>query len=331
MSGKSTFVTRTVLALSVLLLASAADCGAQFSGPAFVTNSPANRPIVPTTDPAVLGAPAVDPQLGSGDLIVVNLFGVVNYAPPTRISADGTVQLPLIGLVSLGGLPLHEAERLIAARLVAAGMYRNPQVTIQVTESQNQSVTVTGELHAIVPITGERHLLDVLAAAGPAPMPITTSRVVTVLRPGLDQPIVVDLGTDPVQSAKANILIRPRDTIILSHVGLVYVVGAFKIQGAIPLSQSSPLTLLQATALSGGAGYEAKLNDVRVLRTVGTERRVLPIDMGKVMQNKVPDPILQADDIVILPTSAIKAAIKSNGISTLTSLGSLLIIALQYR
>ncbi len=331
MSDKRTLLARMALSVAILLLASAVDCRAQFSGPAFVTNSPPNRPVVPTTDPAVLSAPNIDPQLGSGDLITVNLFGVANFAPPTRVSVDGTVQLPLVGLVPVGGLPLHEAERLIATRLIDAGMYRNPQVTIQITESQNQSVTVTGEIHAIVPIAGERHLLDVLGAAGPAPMPITTSRIVTVLRPGLEQPIVVDLGTDPVQSAKANILIRPRDTIILSHVGMVYVVGAFKVQGAIPLSQSSPLTLLQAAALSGGAGYEAKLNDVRVLRTFGTERRVLPIDMSKVMKNKALDPVLQADDIVILPSSAIKAAIKSNGIGTLTSLGSLLVIALQYR
>ncbi|SNS79451.1 polysaccharide export outer membrane protein [Granulicella rosea] len=328
MSIQRGVLSRIALTLAALLLT--VDCRAQFSGPAFLSNSPANRAVVPTTDPAVLAAPSVDPQIGPGDLLSVTIFGVLSYAAPARVSVDGTVQLPLIGLVPVGGLPLHQAERLIATRLIDAGMYRNPQVTIQITESQNQTVTVTGELHAVIPVSGERHLLEILAATGPGPIPNTISRVITVLRPGLDQPIVVDLGTDPVQSAKANILIRPRDTIVLSHVGVVYVVGAFKTQGAIPLVQSSPLTLLEATSLSGGAGFEGKLSEVRIIRTFGAERRILPIDMNLVLKNKAPDPVLQADDIVILPSSAIRAAIKSNGINTLSSVASLLVVALQY-
>jgi len=204
-------------------------------------------------------------------------------------------------------------------------MYNNPQVTVQVTEAATQFATVSGEMHAVVPLSGERRLLDVLAAAGP--MPPTTSHVITILREGQPDPIIVDLGTDPAKSAKADIEILSGDKIILSRVGVVYILGAFKQQGAIPLQQNSPLTLMQATALSGGTGFEGKYNDLRLVRTVGQTRTVVKLDIKKVLDGKAPDPVLQADDIVFLPSNVWKAAIKGGGIAAVTSIVSLLLIA----
>ena len=95
-------------------------------------------------------------------------YGSPDYAPTVRVGLDGTIQLPLIGSVQVEGLTVHQAQDLIAQKLVSAGMYRDPQVSIQMTESPNQIATVTGELHGIVPIIGERRLYDVLAAVAVA-------------------------------------------------------------------------------------------------------------------------------------------------------------------
>jgi polysaccharide export outer membrane protein len=244
-----------------------------------------------------------------------------------RISLDGTVQLPLIGSLHLEGLTLHQAENLIAERLTSGGMYRNPQVTIQLVEAPTQSVTVTGELHGIVPVQGERRLYDVLSASGG--LPPTASHTVTINRPGVPQPIVVDLGTDPSRSERANVPIFPRDTIVISRVGAIYLLGAFKNQGPIPIQQNSPLTLMQAAAMGGGAGYQGRLNDLRIIRTVGLNRQVVRVDIQKVLDGKAPDPVLQAEDIILLPTNPMKAAIKSGGLSTLVGIGSLLILAFE--
>jgi polysaccharide export outer membrane protein len=45
------------------------------------------------------------------------------------------------------------------------------------------------------------------------------------------------------------------------------------------------------------------------------------------MNGKVPDPVLQAEDIVFLPSSSWKAAIKSGGIGTLLGIASFLLVA----
>jgi polysaccharide export outer membrane protein len=168
-----------------------------------------------------------------------------------------------------------------------------------------------------------------VVVGGGGGLPSTASHVITISRYGMAQPIVIDLGTDPAKSALINIPIFPRDTIIVPRVGVVYLLGAFKTQGAIPLQQNSPITLMKVAALAGGAGWEGRFNDLRIIRTTGTTRQVVKIDISKVINGKAPDPILQAEDIVFLPSNPMKAAIKNGGISTLLGIASILILAIQ--
>ncbi len=337
----SRFVANSAAGLLLLLCSLAAS--AQFSGPALGISTPVNPPVVITTDPAVLFPPNRDLYLGREDLIAVRIYGSLDYTPTARVGQDGTVQLPLIGAVQVAGLTLHQAQELVAQKLMSSGMYRDPQVSIQITESPNQIATVVGELHGIVPIIGERRLYDVLAAVsggglpntattvvvGGGGIPTTASHIITINRYGQTEPITVDLGTDPAKSAFANIPIFPRDTIIVPRVGVVYVLGAFKTQGAIPFQQNSPLTLMKVAALAGGPGFEGQASDLRIIRSVGVDRQVVHVDVKKVMDGRTPDPVLEPEDIVFLPTNSMKAAIKSGGISTLLGIASILILAVK--
>jgi polysaccharide export outer membrane protein len=299
---------------------------AQFTGPSLGSSASVNLPMPPTTDQAILYPGPREIHLEHGDLITVHLYGTLDYMPTVRVSLDGSIQLPLIGLVHVEGLTLHEAQDLIAQRLANAGMYRDPQVSIQITESPNQVVTITGELHGIVPMVGgQKRLFDVLAAAGP--LPVTASHTITINRPGVAQPIIVDLGTNPALSALNDVPIFAQDTIVVARVGVIYLLGAFKMQGPIPLQQNSPLTLMQAAAIGGGPGWEGKANDLRIIRTVGLERKFVTVDIKKIFNGKAPDPVLQTDDIIFLPTNAMKAAIKGGGIATTLAIASTLLYA----
>ena len=328
-----------VLLLVMVLSGSAA---AQFSGPALGVSTQVNPPVTITTDPAILYPANRDVYLWHDDLITVHLFGSSEYGPTTRVGLDGTIQLPLVGSVQVEGLTLHQAQDLIAQKLVSAGMYRDPQVSIQIMESPNQTATVIGELHGLVAIIGERRLYDVLAAVGGGGgfssttttvvvggggLPATASHVITINRPGVAQPITVDMGTDPAKSTEANIPIFPRDTIVVSRVGVVYLLGAFKTQGAVPLSQNSPMTLMKVAALTGGTGFEGKQGDLRIIRSVGTGRQVVRVDLKKIINGQAPDPVLQPEDIVFLPSSSMKAAIKNGGIGTLLGIVSILLVS----
>jgi polysaccharide export outer membrane protein len=183
-------------------------------------------------------------------------------------------------------------------------------------------------MHGIIPVIGKRSLYSVLSAAGQYAS--TSSHTIIINRPGVAQPIVVNMGTDPSKSSLGDVPIFPGDTIVVPRVGVVYLLGAFKTQAAIPLQQNSPLTLLQATALGGGLAFEAKYKDLRVIRTVGFERKVVRLDVMAVMKGKVPDPVLQADDIIYVPSSTLKAALGNGGFGAATSLAQLALTAFQY-
>ncbi len=323
-------------------------CFGQFTGPSLSLPTQPNTVEVPTNDSALLKATERDIRLGFGDVLTIHVFGSTDFAPIVKVTADGTIQLPLVGVVPVAGLTVEEVENKIADRLIAAGMFKNPQVLVELTAAVNQYATITGEMHAVVPLNGIRRLFDVLAAATPggagsgetvnanitsgvlatgAGWPSTASHVITIFRQGVAAPIVLNIGTDPYKVRDSNIVILPHDLIVISKVGVVYVIGAFAKQGAIPLDQNTPLTLMQATALSGGAGYEGRYEDLRIIRTEGLERKVVKVDIKRIERGKDPDPILQADDIVFLPTNIIKGALKSGGLGTLIGLIDVAVIA----
>lgn len=308
--------------LVLLLVFFAATAHAQFNGPAMTAENTINRPRVLTTDPAILFPPRRESHLAAGDSLAIRVFGTTEYDSSDRVSLDGTVRLPLLGEVQVLGLSVHEAELLIATRLNAAGMFHDPIVSVTIGEtSNNQTATLLGEVHGVVPVLVPKRLYDVLAVSGG--LPPTASHVITIQRPGLTDPIVVDLGTDPATSQMANIPIFAGDTILTGKVGAVYIVGALKSSASIPLTQTSPLTMIQALALAGGPRYDAKLDDTKIIRTDGIHRTMIVVHMQRVLNGKDPDPILQSDDIILVPNSVIKAAIQSGGIGTALGIVSL--------
>lgn len=312
---------RLFISFVAILLLTSCSALAQFNGPGPTIQTPTTATV--TTDRALLFPPARDPRLSPGDLISIRVFEQPDYTPEVRLGADGSVLLPLIGTVDLNGATVSQAEKIIEQRLKDAEIYRNPQVTIQLAEGPNQVAAVVGEVHSVVPIIGSRRLLDVLAVAGG--LPPTASHVITISRPGVDQPLVVDLGTDPLHSGLTNVPIFPGDTIIIGRIGVVYLLGAFKTPGIIPLTQYAPLTLMEATAVSGGLNFQGKYDDVRLIRTIGDHRTVVKLDIQRILHGKDPDPILQANDIVFIPDSTFKASISNGSLGTLLGIVSLLI------
>jgi polysaccharide export outer membrane protein len=255
-----------------------------------------------------------------GDLVEVQIFGVPQFDYKGRLADDGNVSLPLVGKLHLGGETVSAAEQTIAASLVSAELVKDPQVNLHVLESPNHFATVTGEVKSPgpVPIYGEKRLLDILSAAGG--LTPASSPVVTIYRRGSTEPFKVQIPADASVSGRFNIVIAPGDDIVVSKVGVVYVIGAFKQQGAIPLKSTTPLTLIEAMSLAGGVNYEAALNKAYILRVTPDGRSKIPFKVSSVLGHHAPDLVLQNDDIVLIPTSDLKAALKGGAAGVAASL-----------
>ncbi len=308
---------RMLFGLMVLIMA-CVSAKAQFNGPPLPINlTDVSKPAVLTTDPAILYPPIKNTTLRAGDTITVKVYGDDSYAMTGRIDNDGTIKLPAIGIVHLAGLNIEQAEAFVGEKLVDAGMFLDPQMQITSIDGPGQFITVIGESKGLVPAIGNRKLLEVLSVAGG--IGPSTSHVIAINREGLADPIVIDLGSDPLRSEASNIPVFAGDIIVTSRIGLVYVLGGFKTIGTIPLTGYGPLSMTELTSLAGGTTNVAKLNDLRIIRTVGNRRTVATYDIKKILNGQAPDPILQPNDIVYMPNSALKSFFFGGTLNTFLS------------
>lgn len=125
--------------------------------------------------------------IGPGDLVEVTIAsGRSEERPeplPARVTRDGAIMVPTVGVVSVGGMEPPEAEQQIAAAAVERGIYRQPSVTLRVTEKSVNHVSVLGAVAkpGVVELPrGASDLVSALAAAGGLTEDASTS--VDVLR-----------------------------------------------------------------------------------------------------------------------------------------------------
>lgn len=303
--------------LAVFLMLGFVSAGAhgQYAGPAPTKSdgpNPDNKGLMQRAPSELRPGEAI--VLHPGDTIGVSVYGVPDYKVTARIEGDGTVQLPLIGSVNLANMTIPQAQAHVAHLLVSQGMILYPDVLISVQDSVVDVIGVMGEVNnpRPIPAFAPMSLLDVLAAAGG--LKPDASHSISILRKGETQPLLVVLNSNPANALNQNIPLYPGDRVIVPRTGVVYVVGAVMHSGAYPITPDTPMTLIQAVTLSGGTGFQASNSDVRIIRTTGAKRREIPVNFGKVIRGTAPDPVLQSDDIVFVPTNAMKAAIKGGGI-----------------
>ena len=303
------------LVLVVAMVGPAAAAYAQFQGPAPTradSPNPDNKGLVeraPTE--AVPGGPI---ELHPGDAINVSVYGVPDYKITARIAGDGNVDLPLIGSTHVAGLTVEQAQQLVAQKLIDGQMIISPDVLISVTDSNVDIIGVMGEVNSprAIPAFAPMSLFDALSAAGG--LKADASHSISILRKGVNEPLLVVLNSNPANAVDQNIPLYPGDRVIVPRTGVVYVVGAVLHSGAYPITPDTPLTLTQAVTLAGNIGFQAAPTETRIIRTTGAKRREIRVNLSRVINGKDPDPILQNDDIVMVPTNIIKGAIKGGGV-----------------
>lgn len=270
-----------------------------------------------------------DYRLGPGDVIKIE----APQAPEinslsVRITGPGSVNLPLVGEIQLGGLTTAQAEQALMQRL--SKYIHSPQVAIFISEYASQEVTVTGAVAnpGVYPMQRPRTLFEVLSMAGGlAPNAGSTISVRTgVLDPETGQvathSLIVDLR-DLVNDPSAQALAL-RDSVYVPEAGVFFVEGAVGKPGSYPLRPD--MTVLKAIAVAGGTDWTSVEKNVRVIRHDGTgSPRELPVDLVAVRDLGVEDMRLQDGDVVVVDTNYAKkgAVVMWNQALRVLSLGIL--------
>jgi polysaccharide export outer membrane protein len=294
--------------------------GASTLGPAPTAYYQAVPPVMADLN-ALLHAPLPNLPLHIDDTIAVNVFGVPAYSSSFRIARDGTVKLPLLPALPVAGLTTEQAAVEISDALKSADLVVDPAVTVSAADLSETVVTIDGEVPrpGVYPGLGHHTLGEYLAQAGG--LLGSASTTITLVRPGMP-PQAVPLDADPLHVGFSQVPIYARDRIVVSKVGTFYIVGALKQQGQYPLKGATPTTVAQAISMAGGAGFEALLNSTVIARTQGDKRVLLSVRAGDILHGKRADVFLQNDDIVLVPTSQLKAAVKAGGTGIIVSLAT---------
>jgi polysaccharide export outer membrane protein len=256
------------------------------------------------------GSGAAGP-IGAGDLVEMSVFDTPELSGKLRVSNTGDVILPLVGSLHLQGLKAGEAQVLIRHKLIDGGFLKDPQVTVFISDYATQRVSVMGEVHkpGIYPAFGTHRLLDYLSLAeGLTPLAGTAIVITHSGHPDQPQRVKMTAGAAPQQENNPEIL--PGDTIFVERTGIVYVVGDVARPGGFPMNHDGQLTILQAVALAQGTNSTAARGSAKLIRTTAQGRQELPMNLKKILAAKATDLPMQDNDILFVPSSGAKNALK---------------------
>ena len=186
-------------------------------------------------------------------------------------------------------------------------------MTVSVVEYRSRPITVAGAVKSPLTFqaTGNVTLLDAISRAGGIADNAGSSILVT--RPAqngsgnstpLTQRILVRSllnGEDPT----LNIRLDGGEQVRVPEAGRVFVAGNVKKPGVYPITDGPESSVLKAIALSQGLdSFSAHTAYIYRTEAGMHGKNEIPIDLKGILNRRVPDPPLYADDMLYIPNSA---------------------------
>jgi polysaccharide export outer membrane protein len=253
---------------------------------------------------APLAARQAAPKIAVRDQVRVQVVGTELPTGPFVVDTDGAIDYPYVGRVKAQGLTARELGETLSRRLVAAQvLVGNPQVTVDLQQTPNKTVTVSGAVNnkGEFQFAGELTVFSALIKAGGASA--DAGDEVLLIRapkngggPPAGQPAkdedddVVSLSRKQIESGEfaTSTLIEDGDRIVVSKARQVYIDGQVSRPGGYTIEAGT--TLRQALSLAGGVSELGALNRVRVLRN---GKKLDKIDLDRT--------IIQPGDTITVP------------------------------
>jgi polysaccharide export outer membrane protein len=242
---------------------------------------------------------------------------------PMTIDPDGYIDLNMVGRIHAAGMNVTELQSEIASKL--GKYYKRPSVSVAITASQSQPVSVLGAVRnpGVHQLQGHKTLVEVLSLAGglreDAGYAITITRRTAYGRIPLAN-CKTDAGgnfyTAQIKvnglisgsSPEDNIAIQPNDVISAPRAELVYVLGKVNKSGGFVLRDRETATALLALSLAEGLAPLAAPKDAKILRLdrASDKRIEIPVNLQKILDGTAPDPVIYAEDMLFIPGSRTK-------------------------
>ena len=263
-----------------------------------------------------------DYKIGPQDMLEITVFEVEKLNKTVRVSSQGNVNLPLLGILKVKGLTADELEKEIRT-LLAEKYIQDPQVNVLIKEYRNQRISVMGAVKApnVFDVTGQKTILEMMAMSGG--LREDAGQLLFLLRPPKldEEPLkakergdeqkpevfVIDLEGLLVEgNLGLNLPLLHGDVLNIPVAGKVFVGGEVKSPGGF--MRGKKMTLNHAIILAGGLNFKANASETKVIRysEKGTDKEILIFNVYAIQKGKAEDPTLKENDIIFVPTSGVK-------------------------
>jgi protein involved in polysaccharide export with SLBB domain len=216
-------------------------------------------------------------RLGPNDIVRIQVFGEEDLTLETKVEGDGQITYPLLGILHVGGLTIHELQQDLTTRL-AAGYLSKPKVTVTVARHRNFYVGGEVKTPGGYPYEEGLTVQKAITLAGGFTEK-SDKRVITVTRAHGSQVEILTLEPDA--------MVRPDDLVAVAQAKKFYVSGEVKTPGGYPYEGG--LTAQKAITLAGGFTEKADKRVITVTRAHGSQVEILTLE---------PDAMVRPDDLV---------------------------------
>ena len=264
-----------------------------------------------------------DYKIGPEDLLEISVFEEEKLNKTVRVSSQGNISLPLLGVLRVKGLTASELEKEVSD-LLTEKYLQNPQVSIFIKEYRSQRISVIGmvEKPGVFEVAGPKTVLDILAQAGglkedagqllflirPPRLEEDASREKQEAYEQYPQTFIIDLDELLIKGDMTiNIPLLHGDVINVPASGKIFVGGEVVKSGGFPVG-GKRLRLTQAVTLAGGLRPEANGSEARIFRYTGkgNEKEMITVDIYAIQNGQAEDLYLNENDIIFIPKSGVK-------------------------
>ena len=242
--------------------------------------------------------------IGPGDLLHVQVFDAPELEEHALVTDAGELPLILGGSVKVAALTTEEARHVIEDALLRGHFLLNPRVLVTFDTNETQNVSVLGEVHTpgSYHIVTPRSILDVLALAGG--LTDLADRKITIERRSTNERFTYIVSNNANLALDQKVRVYPGDMVLVSKVGVVYVLGDVGRPGGFPMATNdSTISVLQAVALASGTHPTAAPSHARLLRKTDSGYVEMHLPLSDMQKGKVADMPMRADDIIYVPFS----------------------------
>jgi polysaccharide export outer membrane protein len=224
--------------------------------------------------------------LGADDTITVQVYGQPDAGVTTRIKADGTIVMPLIGTVKAEGTTQLQLADIIKDKLVKGGFFKDPFVNVEIGAYVSKTVNVAGKVSTpgIYPLDKDYTVLEILLKSGWVRE--QGAGYVYLRRAKGGDEVKLDAEALVRGAPDKNLKLAAGDTLFVPDAETFFISGAIGHPGTFPILRD--MSVRQALALAGG------------VTAAGSERKVALIrGGGKEVPAKLDDPVQKGDVYIV--------------------------------